>query len=504
MCRYYAIYLFTFVLLISCGSPLQTRPEFKQAELDTAFYNKYIQKGPDTNLYPVFVYTSSQREPSEKFGFYALMDGSTDTWWSSNTGLNTGEYILMEVKNIPATTCKIFISNDMIVARIAMVSVYINDSLVGNFPSGAPIPLPKDFRKIKIVAGETDGLNEVKLPIINDSTSTIQVTKKNLITRYNSKPFGVSEIEFYDKNGKKLPMRMPPVRKATIQGAFIAAPEERFNMFDGNSGTAAYFVKADAEGKIIFIFPDFTPFTKLRIYNGPTDYLNYPASAEIGFEINGKKQQKYILQPGLNEINMTEPFVARTFTLYFHKFAPGSNIGGLGEIQGFDGARWYTIEPDSIYLRNTRLKDSVATTPLSTILNNQVSYAYDYTVLNTDTFKVINVNSIPQQYVDKRVFQKSTVIFRSNFTWEASTTGSTITYGKKVTLVDSQRKMYGDFKLASKNADQVVLNVRYKVTETITVDGKPSSTKTKVVSGKATITKTQLVIDGLVDMLISY
>lgn len=216
-CRYCAIFLFTITVLISCGSKLTTKMENLQPELDTAFYNKYIQKGPDTNFYPVFIHTSSQRDPSEKFGTSSLMDGKMDTWWSSGTGLNTGEYVMMEVKDIPAATCKIFIANEIIMAKIFTVSVYINDSLFGNFPSGAPINLPKKFRKIKIVAGETDGLNEVKLPIQNDSTSKIQVTKKNIVSRYNSKSFGIAEIEFYDADGKKISVKSPPIRKCIVQ-----------------------------------------------------------------------------------------------------------------------------------------------------------------------------------------------------------------------------------------------------------------------------------------------
>src|SRR5688572_25292949 len=122
MYRDCAIYLFTVVLLASCGTPIKTGPENLQAELDTAFYNKYIEKGPDTNLYPVFMYASSQRTPTQKFGLHSLFDGNMDSWWSSNTGLNTGEYVELHFNNLGATSCKIHISDDMIMARIGSVS----------------------------------------------------------------------------------------------------------------------------------------------------------------------------------------------------------------------------------------------------------------------------------------------------------------------------------------------------------------------------------------------
>lgn len=504
MYRDCAIFLFTILSLISCGSPLKTGPEFKQAELDTAFYNKYIQKGPDTNFYPVFVYASSQREPASKFGTSYMFDGKPDTYYSSQPGLNAGEFVKMEFKDLKAASCKIYIANDMTMARIFQVLVYVNDSLYGSFPNGASIPLPRNFSTLKIVAGETDGLNEVKLPIENDSTSKTQVTKKNLITRYNSKPFGIAEVEFYNDKGKKIPVKGQPVRNAIVQCAFNSQPAEMFQMFDGNPTTSACFVKASGEGKIILIFPDFTPFTKLRFYNGPSSLINYPLTEEVGFEINGKKQQRFTLKPGLNEFEMTEPFVARTLTLYIHKFTAGANMGSIAEIQGYDGARWYTIEPDSMYSRSQKMKDSLLNTPFNILLNNQVSYVYEYTVLNNDTVKIFNANSIPQQYVDQRVYVTSKVVFRANLTWEATLNVTTIKYGKKVTLSEIKKQISGVYQIQNKNAEEVKLNLNYQVIENTSLDGKPLPVKRNIMQGKATVSKTHLFIDNQLEMMISY
>lgn len=503
MYRYCTIFLFTILLLISCGTNLKTKMENMQPELDTAFYNKYIQKGPDNNIYPTFVYTSSQRDPSEKFGAPCLMDGKMDTWWSAGFGLNSGEHVILEFKDLKATSCKIFIANDNIMARVFTVSVYANDSLLGNFPSGTPILLPKQFKKLKIVAGETDGLNEVKLPIENDSTCKTQVTKKNIVTRYNSKSFGIAEIEFYDDKNKKLPVRSIPFKRAIVQGTFNM-PDERFYCFDGNPNTSAQWVTQDGTGKFIITFPDFTPCTKLRFFVGNTDYLFYPLVTEVGLQIGGKKEQKYKLKPGLNEINMSEAFVARTYTLSIYGFEQGFQSGGINEIQCFDGARWYNIEPDSMFVRADRLRDSLANTPVKNILNGQISYLYDYTVLNTDTVIIKNSNEIPQSLVDKRISQKTTMLLRSNYTWEAKSSVMTTTFGKKVILVENSKTINGDYKVLSKSPDQLVLDVRYKQIEISSFDGKPGKPDVKILRGKMTITKTNLSLENGFDMLISY
>jgi hypothetical protein len=207
---------------------------------------------------------------------------------------------------------------------------------------------------------------------------------------------------------------------------------------------------------------------------------------------------------GMNEFALTEPLVARTFTVSFYKFQNGGGFGGLNEIQGFDGARWYSIEPDSMYIRADILSDSLANTPLSPILNGQVTYLYDYAILNSDTLIIKNPNEIPQQFIDKRVLQKTTVLIRSNYTWDANITHTAITYGKKPSLIVMQKNVFGDYKLFSKNGEQVVLNVRYRSAEQNSIDGKQSIVHYKLGSGKMQITKTNLNLDGLIDMLISY
>jgi hypothetical protein len=503
MYRYCTIFLFTTLLLISCGTNLKTKMENMQPELDTAFYNKYIQKGPDNNIYPIFVHASSQRDPSEKFGLPCMMDGKMDTWWSAGFGLNSGEYVSMEFKDLKASTCKIFIANNNVMAKVFTVLVYANDSLIGNFPSGTPINLPKGLKKLKIVAGGTDGLNEVKLPVENDSTGKIQITKRNIITRYNSKSFGIAEIEFYDDKNQKLPVRSIPFRRAIVQGAYNFV-DERFYCFDGDPATSMQWIKQDGTGKFVITFPDFTPCTKLKFYVGSTDYLFYPLVAEVGWQIGGKKEQKYTLKPGLNEIEMTEPFVARTYTLTIYKFEKGYPTGAINEIQCFDGARWYNIEPDSMYVRADRLRDSLANTPIKNILNGEISYVNEYTLLNTDTVIIKNSNDIPQSLVDKRISEKTTVLIRSNYTWEASTSVTTITYGKKVSLVVTTKTMFGDYKVISKSPEQVVLRNRYKLTEQTSVDGKPGKPNVKLLASNMTITKTNLILEDVFDMMISY
>lgn len=504
MYRYCAIYLFTFVCLIGCGSPLKTKLENMQPELDTAFYNKYIQKGPDTNMYPVFIHTSSQREPFDKYGTAALMDGNTKTWWSSSNGLNAGEFITMELKDLPAAQMKVYIANDQIMARIFTVTVYVDDSLKGSFPSGAPISLPKGFKKLKIIAGETDGINEVKLPITNDSTGKVQVTKKNIVTRYNSKSFGISEIEFYNDQGKKLPVKSIPVKRANLTTTDFYAFPERFYAFDGNPATSTQWIKNDAPASLNIVFSDFTPCTKLRIYTDNSDYTNYPPAIEVGWQISGKKEQKFTLKGGLNEINMPEPFVARTYTLTVYKFGGDGKSAGINELQGFDGARWYSILPDSAYTRAEVLKDSLKGTPIQHILNGQISYLYDYTLLNTDTLLVTNPNTIAQQYVDKRISQKSTMLIRSNYTWQGYTSYSTVQYGKKVSFTVTEKNMYGDFKISARSPEQVTLKVRYRMNTQTTVDGKPGKTQTNVSSGTMIINKTTLTLEDKLEMLISY
>ncbi len=124
--------------------------------------------------------------------------------------------------------------------------------------------------------------------------------------------------------------------------------------------------------------------------------------------------------------------------------------------------------------------------------------------MNTDTILVTNPNNIPQQYVDKRISQKSTMLIRSNYTWQGNTSHSTIQYGKKVSFTTTEKTMYGDYKVASKNAEQVTLKVRYRINTLTTVDGKSGKMQTKILSGNIVVNKTTLSLDDKLEMLISY
>ena len=266
---------------------------------------------------------------------------------------------------------------------------------------------------------------------------------------------------------------------------------------------SSQWFKADGVGKMIITFPDFTPWTKLRIYTGGTDYEMYPQTREIGMQIGGKKEQRFNLKAGINELEMKERFVARTYTFTFYKFEEGDPFGGINELQGFDGARWYNIEPDSTFTRGDALRDSIINTPLKQILNNQVAYEYSYTVLNTDTI-TRNVQQIDSRLIEKTVNQKTTVVLRSNYTWEATIVTNTVNYGKKSSFITNKKWIVGDFKVLSKNAEQVVLNVRYKLGEQTTVDGKAGKLGYKILAQKMTITKTNVVLPGDFEMQVSY
>lgn len=490
------------LFISSCGSI--PKNQNKTPELDTSLYNKYIRTGIDTNIYPLFQFASSQKQPIHDFGFDKLFDNDPKTFWSSDLGLNAGEWVAFRFDGLKITSLKVDISKDFINAKINSFQLFVNDSLFGVFTSGVPIPISVPIFSLKIKANDADGMNEVILPINKDSIGDSFLTTEKISTRYNSKSFGIAEIEFFGKNNKKLPMKALPSKKVIVQQAYFKIVDERINIADGNPTTPTSWFKADNEGKLILIFDDYTAFTKLRIYSEPNPLYNYPTMGEILFSISGKPDQEYKLKSGMNEFVMKEPFVAKTYTISMKKFLSGTNEGSFNEVQGFDGLQWYTLIGDSLYEKGNNLKDSLKNTPLHPILNTEVIYYCERANLKSDTFVVQNVKSIPTEWIKERTDDVQKLLIRSNFTFQASAQFNTLTLGKTPSYYNKVIEIEGIYRLEKKSVDEVVLITQYKLNTILKKDGKETSKKIEYKKGQFVIKAQTVWMDGLITMKTSY
>lgn len=495
-----------FLLLcgqISCGPPA-AKPVGKP-ELDTSLYSKYIAKGPDTNIYPVHQRTTSQRYPLEKYGLQQLFDGDRKTWWCSQPGLNYGEGVEFVFPGLEATQVRIYLAEDVTVTRVNGLRVYVNDSLYGTFPSGAPVVIKGRLNKLRVVAADAEGMNEVKLPVVNDTVGNHRVAYQILRTRYNSHSIGIAEIEITGANNRRLPVKAIPYRYATIQSAFIADQASRYNMFDGNEHTGTVYFEGGGKGKIIMIFDDFTPLTRMRMYTGVHDLEDFPFVNKMGVSIAGKKEFVFTLQPGENIVELEEPFVARSITLTFYDFERGWTVGTLAEWYGYDGARWYQVIPDSSAERLPALVDTLKRTPLHFVLDNRVYYSVRNLELVADTFRMENYEHISPNYLSRSEEDHFEALFRSNGSMEYRLYRVVDNYGKSPQRKVEEHQLTGRWRLVERSNERVKLDVVAWDQETITVDGKPVSAARNKHKLQAVIEKNTLDLGpGYPVMLITY
>jgi|GEM_PF-6191220 len=450
------------------------RPEVvARPELDTSLYSKYIVKGPDTNLYPQHQWVSSQRFPLDKYGLQHAFDGDPKTWWCSQAGLNYGEGLALSFEPLDISAVQIDIANDFTVAKVSAVKVFINDSLYGIFPSGTRVAVNEKLQKLTLIAADAEGLNEVKLPIENDSTTAFKTVYSILKTRYNSRSFGIAEVSLYGPEGRKLPLQPIPYRNATVIPAQISYPADRYYLFDGDPATGAVWTEANGQGKCILNFDDYAPVTRLRIVAGITGFESVQPIARMGISISGKDEFMFTLKPGENTIDLPEPMVAKLFTFTVHEFAPGAALGSVAELYAWDGAKWYSVVADSTAERIPVLTDTMAATPLHFVLDNRVYYSARKLELITDTFRLPNYENVSPDHMRTDETVDNDVLFRTNQTMEFNSRRMLMTYGARPSARLETHSLYGYWRLVLRSPEKVKLEIRGWDHSSVSIDGKP-------------------------------
>lgn len=486
----------------ACG-PKQMVDEVPQ--LDTSLYSKYIVREPDTNLYPRYIHSTSQRYPLEKFGPAMLFDGDKTTAWCSQPGLNCGEGITLDFVPNQVSAVRIWLSDDFTMAKVNRVKVFVNDSLWGLYPNGALLQVNGILEKLEIVAADAEGLNEVKLPVVNDSTTAFKTAYETLTTRYNSRSFGIAELELLDAGGLKMPYRAIPYKEADIACAYITWPPDRFFLFDGNPATGSNWFEAKGMGKLILNFKDYAPITRLRLVTEPNVFDNIPCVQEMGILIAGKDKENFPLKCGENVIDLKEPLVARTFTLQLEAFQNNHNAGSLNEVYAWDGARWYSIVPDSVHERIQALNDTLAGTPFHYILDHRVYFTTRKLVMIADTFKLPSYESVSPDYLRSSAESSYETCFRANRFLDFKLVKTSVTYGENPVNKTEEFYLEGYWRVLERSESRVKLEVRGWQQYTVHKDGKVVTTSYEQKSYTAVIENDHLKMgETLGEMLISY
>ncbi|MGQ3014697.1 MAG: hypothetical protein ACT6QS_13390 [Flavobacteriales bacterium] len=324
----------------------------------------------DSNIYPIYIRASSVKSPYEKFSLEHLFDNDPKTYWETTPGNTTGEYIEWLWDSLYLSTMELKLSKEIFHAPVLNFNVYIDHVMLGNFTSGAQIPVNRKCAHVRIELAATAGLNSADIPFVNDSLGTTEIRTQKISSIYSSKSAAASELTLYGEGGKKLPFKTLAKVKAFINSNSTEKPKEFFNLdllFDGNTQTAWQSI-ADPH-TVLFSFAEEQVISEIRF---PMQRENETNIQSFSFGLRKRELPVYFLKENNNQgrVVLDKVFKGRNYELTIHS-TTNKIYPLISELVFFDGSRPFRIHSDSSEIRERLLLDSLHNTPLEKLVNNR-------------------------------------------------------------------------------------------------------------------------------------
>ncbi len=358
---------------LSCGSGKDNDNEGEGTVFDTL---PVFEK--DTFLYPISIRSSSYMFPENVFGDVNVVDDDYSTIWKTMPGLVTGEYVEFEFDSVYLESIYVHITKDLRFGKVKNLLLFADNEPLGVFPTEIRLPIYRTLKTLRVEIGETEGINKVDFPIVQDSTRNILVQRETFESVYTSKSVAVSEIEFFGLGGKKYPIRSVPVKKAKMNFYGVVAPHEIHNqrmMFDSRK-SFGWRGPAESKEKILLF-----SFDNEQVINGLyfpfTEDLNI---SKIGFRLRKRPLPEYEIKTSQGKgvfIQLKNALKGKNFELVILKSAPGQNPF-IPEMLFHDGSRFFGIFSDSLEIYRNKRLDSAKSTPMEKYLDGRIRYTRQY------------------------------------------------------------------------------------------------------------------------------
>jgi hypothetical protein len=394
------------LFFLRCGNPADDAGEQEGFIFDTI---PTFEK--DTFIYPIATRSSSFRFPENFGGEVNVIDGKFDTYWQTIPGLITGEFIEFDFDSLYIGSIYVHITKDLRFGDVKNLLIYTEGELLGNFPAGKNISIQKKVNTLRIEMGETQGVNRVDLPLVQDSDRTLLMEYQYYESVYTSKSVAVSEVEFFDENNNKIPLRSVPVKKAKMNFYGTLDPYYINNsrmLFDGNRGFG-WKGPSDSKDKTLLF-----SFDEDQIIQG----ILFPYSTginlkKIGFRLRKRPLPEYDIKitPGKSiYIELKNTLKGKNFELVILETL-NNEAPAIPELLFFDGSRKFGIYSDSLDFFQKQRLDSARNSPLGQIIDSRQKYAESYTEFTRPLREVFRKNKVEKDSVP--VMKSSTeTIFR--------------------------------------------------------------------------------------------
>lgn len=321
-------------------NPDATTPNEESTPFD---YSTVVSMHPDTNLRPEFQWISSYRLPFSKYGFDFAFDGDSQTYWSTLPGLNHLEGFEWTFE-APVQGAKFrigWMEGDMFCKPSRILCFSDRGSIEASVNTW--ISLPDSIRKLKLVFLLDKQWSRVALALNNSPFSSQARVKKGLATLFESKPLGISEIEFIVANKKTAPFK---TTDGFVRITEQPSSDERFSLNDGREYSGIVLNSLVKERRIFIQFPDLRAFLGFRVKGQSAS----PSCVQfVWHKPNGSSQMSYV-NTGTVEHKFTIDTVATKNLSFTATLLEGESIN-LMEFDFWDGAKWYRIQEDSLQFK---------------------------------------------------------------------------------------------------------------------------------------------------------
>jgi hypothetical protein len=450
---YYTVLSGLLMLFLSCGNATDS-----DTEGEGTVYDSLPPFEKDTCIYPKSIRSSSFMFPENVFGDVNVVDDDYSTVWKTLPGLITGEYVEFDFDSLFVESIYVHITKDLRFGKVKNLRVFADNTLLGTFPTEIKLPVNRKVNTIRVELGETDGINKVDFPMVQDSSRNLLLIKESFESVYTSKSVAVSEIEFFGAGGKKYPIRSIPEKKAKMNFYGVIRPSELHNqrlLFDGKP-QFGWSGPGESKEKILLF-----SFEEDQVINGI--YFPYTSDlniTRIGFRLRKRPLPEYEVKADGNKglfIQLKNTLKGKNFELIILKTKPGVNPF-IPELLFHDGSRYFGIISDSLeFYRNLRM-DSARGTPLENYIDGRVSYSRTWEIFPKPLEEIFAKKGIKKDTVN-RITEERKVVFRlsSNATFliEETIRETKMDARGETRITTSERRAEGYWILKTKSAEEV-------------------------------------------------
>jgi hypothetical protein len=394
------------ILLLSCGGSGNS-----DTDGEGTVYDSLPPFEKDTCIYPISIRSSSFMFPENVFGDVNVVDDDYSTVWKTIPGLITGEYVEFDFDSLFVESIYVHITKDLRFGKVKNLRVFADHTLLGTFPTEIRLPVNRKVNTLRVELGETDGINKVDFPIVQDSSRNLLLISESLESVYTSKSVAVSEIEFFGAGGKKYPIRSIPEKKAKMNFYGVIAPSELHNqrlLFDGKP-QFGWSGPGESKEKILLF-----SFEEDQVINGI--YFPYTADLNIkriGFRLRKRPLPEYEVKPRGGKglfIQLKNTLKGKNFEMIILKTTPGENPF-IPELLFHDGSRYFGIFSDSLeFYRNLRV-DSARGSPIENYLDGRVSYSRTWKIFPKPLEEVFAKKGIKNDSINHTTEERR-IVFR--------------------------------------------------------------------------------------------